>query len=372
MFSNRNEVNLVRRKVCGKTIYYYVFYDDAGIRRYRSTGERTKAKAWDYVMRRRDQGLLRTVERGRTLFGVYARDFFIWGKCPIIRDRLARGRKAAQSTAHTRLLLFRKHVLPYFSDVPMSSMTASRIDTWLMSLPKRAKIEPSTANLCYDVLRMVLDQAVRDGVMSSNPCTGVEKLGGVSERCDAFTLEEVWKVIGEPEDWPNPMHRVMCMTAAMTGMRVAEVYALQPEDVLPDRINVSWSYNRHDGRKPTKSGDKRVVPITGELHDQILGFSNGPGRYIFSLDGGETPMTYTCIYNGLNVRLNKLGIKGKTFHSFRAFVDTQLSLENINESVIRQIVGHKDAKMTEHYLHMESGDLRLVRDIQERIQQGMA
>ena len=47
-----------RRMKDGKFVYYYWTYDENGIRKYRSTGERTKAKALEYVMKRRDEGLL--------------------------------------------------------------------------------------------------------------------------------------------------------------------------------------------------------------------------------------------------------------------------------------------------------------------------
>ena len=119
-------------------------------------------------------------------------------------------------------------------------------------------------------------------------------------------------------------------------------------------------------------GNVVIAPITEDLYRQIMEFSHGPGKYIFSTGDGSKPMTYTCIYIAFNKRLEKLGITDKTFHSFRAFVDTTLSMENINESVIQKMIGHKDRKMTEHYLHLESGELRLTRDVQQKIEKGMA
>lgn len=372
MFSNRSEVNLVKRKVNGKTVYYYVFYDDDGVRRYRSTGQKTKAAAWDYVMKRRDQGLLRFIDKSCIPFGEYAEPFFDYERCPIVRDKLARGKSAARSTAYNRRIMFMGHVMPYFGKMALSSITPAKVNSWLLALPEKDKLSQSSSNNCFNLLRLVMAQAVKDGILSRNPCDNIERLGDDSEACESFTMEEVWKIIGEPEDWINPMHRVMCLTAALTGMRIAEVYALQPEDVFPDRIVIAWSYNDKDKRKTPKNGEKRIAPITEDLYRQIMEFSHGPGKYIFSTGDGSKPMTYTCIYIAFNKRLEKLGITDKTFHSFRAFVDTTLSMENINESVIQKMIGHKDRKMTEHYLHLESGDLRLIRDVQQKIEKGMA
>lgn len=41
--------------------------------------------------------------------------------------------------------------------------------------------------------------------------------------------------------------------------------------------------------------------------------------------------------------------------------------QNINETVVRKIIGHKDKKMTEHYLHLDAGEFTLVTDFQKSI-----
>ena len=365
MFSNRNEVNLVKRKVGSKTIYYYSFYDDDGIRRYRSTGQRTKALAWDYVLKRRDDGMLKAKEMSNMRFGDYAKDFFDYDRCPIVRNKLARGKRFARSTAYNQRHLLTGHILPYFKDIPMSHMTENRINSWLLNLPEDHKVGKSTANQCRIVLTSILDQAVKDGVIRENPCRNVERLGNDSKRHPAFTRDEVKRFIGEEKDWPNPLYRLMCIIGAMTGMRIAEVLALKPEDVQEDRIAVRHSFNAFDGEKTPKNGEERTVPITKELHDLLMQYSLGKGKFIFS-ETGDKPLTYQTAAEKIRKRMEKTGIK-KTFHSFREFVNTELSLSNLNETVIQQIVGHKDDKMTEHYLHLESGDLKLIRDVQEDI-----
>ena len=367
MFSNRNEVNLIKRKVGGKFIYYYVFYDDEGIRRYRSTGQKTKAAAWSYVMKRRDEGLLKSIDKGSVSFGVYAKDFYDYDKCPIIQEKLKRKKKFAKSTAYGNRYLLVKHIMPYFKTIPMSAITPVKIDEWILKLPDKGKINNRTANLARAVMSHILDYAVSDGVIPENPCRKVERLGVENNRIKAFTKEEMKTLIGKPEDWEEPMIRTMCMIAAMTGMRAAEIIALRGADIGEDRIEVGHSYNLHDRLKTPKNGEARVVPITKELSQDILFYSCGPDKFIFSYDCGEHPISYPTFRRKFTERRDVVGIKGKSLHSFRGFMNTELSLANINEVVIRDMIGHKDEKMTEHYLHMESGDMKLIRDIQENL-----
>lgn len=365
MFSRRCEVCLLKRKVNGKTIWYYSFYDDNGVRKYRSTGEKTKAAAWDYVMKRRDEGLLKSMDSGSLPFGVYAKDFYDYDKCPIIQNKLKRGKKFAHSTAYGNRYILKKHIMPFFKTVPMSEITPAKVNDWLLRLPGKQKIGNRTVNLCKAVMSHIMDYAVSDGTIAKNPCKDVENLGAEENRIKAFSKEEMKLLIGEPENWKEPMIRTMCMIAAMTGMRASEILALRPCDIGEDRIFVRHSYNTHDGLKPPKNGEERVVPITKQLSKDILFYSCGPERFLFSYDCGETPINYVTFRRKFTERRDAVGIKDKSLHSFRGFMNTELTLANINEAVIRDMIGHKDEKMTEHYLHMESGDMQLVRNIQE-------
>lgn len=60
----RKEFSLFKRKMpSGKYVYYYYVYDENGKRVPRSTGERTKAKALAYILRRRDEGKLGEIDK---------------------------------------------------------------------------------------------------------------------------------------------------------------------------------------------------------------------------------------------------------------------------------------------------------------------
>ena len=40
---------------------------------------------------------------------------------------------------------------------------------------------------------------------------------------------------------------------------------------------------------------------------------------------------------------------------------------NINETTLRKVIGHKDAKMTEHYLHLDATEFDIITDAQNEI-----
>lgn len=361
----RSDFGLVKRKINSKAIYYYYIYDD-NKRVYRSTGQKTKAKALDYVLDLRDNGRLGCRDRSMVTLGEITKDFYFYDRCPIVRNAEMRGRKITKSTCYSRRKALDKHILPHLGKMPISSITAAKVDKWLMNLPETDNASRTSANCYYDTLKQVMDEIVRQGIVPSNPCNGTERLGSDSVRRQSFTVDEVKAIIGEPEDWDNVLIRLMCLTAALTGMRMGEVLALKPEAVTDTAIHIKASFSIHDGYKTPKNGKDRVAPIPQILVNQLRLFSPRDGGYIFRMVG-DKPLSAQYVLKKLKERMDAVGVKRKTFHSFRAFFNTEMMADNVNETIVRSVIGHQSADMTEHYLHLETGEFSAVRKTQDRL-----
>jgi integrase len=363
----KSKFTLIKRKMAdGKTVYYYTFYDEDGIRRYRSTGERSKAKATEVVLDLIEKGTFGKSGSTHMSFADYTRDFFIPGRCPIEADLRRRGRSISQATMYNRRKAMEKHILPYLGRRPLCSISTAVVNRWLLELPEKGGLSRNSSNQVFAILSVMMGHMAEAGDITANPCAKVRRLGDDSERYPAFTIAEVRKVIGSEGEWDDAV-RLMCIVAASTGMRLGEVQALLPENVHEDRIEVRYNWARNMELKTPKNGRGRTVPISPDLYRMLREAAAGNDGFIFSFDG-KKPFSFSHVGETLRARCDAVGVKGgKTFHSFRAFMNTQLSEANVNETVIRSIVGHSDAKMTEHYLHLESGEFRGVRDVQDSI-----
>jgi len=366
---SRMEYGLMKRKMPnGKVVYYYWVYDSNGKRVYRSTGQKTKSKALDYVLERREEGNLGKLDKWGQTLKDFTKDMFIKGKCPIEKEELARGKTVAGNTMKNRRIALTKHILPYLGNVRVNALTSAQVNEWLVNLPEKDKISRTTSNQYLDALSKIMVFAVKHGLASNNPCTGVENLGNDSTPVAAFTVEEIKALIATPDDWKNPHYRLMCLTAAMTGMRLGEVLALMPANVHPTYIDVLYNMSPVDGLRPTKSKKPRMVPIIPMLYSELeVWFPSRADAFVFSPDGGEKPYSESTIAAALKARCKKLGIEGKTFHSFRTFFDSIMMAHNVNESVVRKVIGHQDKKMTEHYLRIEASEFPMITDVQDNI-----
>lgn len=351
--------------------WYYWTYDRFGRKFQKSTGTKNKTKAKIIANDRAKEGrLIDTKKRvPYNLFEEFTRDFFIYGKCPYIESRLARGYKYSVKNAKTNRTYLENHILPFFKGRILESITVSDLNRWLIQLPRVKGISNKTANNVLTLMRQIFSVAVEESIVQTNVASAVKPLStsADSKRVVAFTQEEVKALFSAP--WKSNVAEAGCKLAAFTGMRAGEIRALWQDQLHGEFIEVNASYNNHDdGRKSTKSGYSRLVPITDEISCLIQEINSG-GLYVFSLNG-ERPLANSYFEKHLKKRMEECGIVPKEgtrlcFHSFRHFMNSRLLAAGISGEKIRAVIGHEDAEMTEHYAHLEVEDLRQVREVQK-------
>jgi integrase len=98
---------------------------------------------------------------------------------------------------------------------------------------------------------------------------------------------------------------------------------------------------------------------------------NGEG-YIFSENGGESPIAAEKIARQYVLALKRIGITHEekmrrrlSFHSWRHFFNTMLRLSDVADSKVQSVTGHRSMKMTDHYTHFDTRQFNEIRDVQE-------
>jgi integrase len=96
--------------------------------------------------------------------------------------------------------------------------------------------------------------------------------------------------------------------------------------------------------------------------------------YIFSKDGGKTPLGRHPVYNAFFAALEKIGIndeerrkRGLSMHGWRHFFNTTLLMANVPDSKVMSLTGHASKKMKEHYTHFDTTKFVEVVDVQEKL-----
>jgi integrase len=127
-----------------------------------------------------------------------------------------------------------------------------------------------------------------------------------------------------------------------------------------------------NGYRETKTKVKHHIPLTGEVNADLkeLKKVNGDG-FLFSLTGGDKPVTGRHLYNGLRKAFIHIGIsekeieeRGLNVHAWRHFCNTELQKGGLTIQKVQAVIGHKSERSTERYTHFNPLDFVEVTEIQ--------
>jgi integrase len=356
-------------------VYYYA-YDDEGRRLGPwTTGQDNKTMARNYCNRLNREGKLLPGLKEIPAFAEYAADFWDWEKSEYLKERRKR-RKLTQAYADKNKKVVDYTLVPYFGKMKLDAISGEVIDKWLDYMIAE-KYENSTTNGYYGTLQTMLKWAAKKRIIGRDPFLDVEKLLNDKKDKEIITPDEFkalfvddWKKVWEKDLLRCTANKI----AALTGMRCCEVLGLRGEYVYDDHIFLCGQYDEY-GYRETKTKIKHHIPLAAELVADLrkLMKVNGNG-YIFSLDGGMTPVTRKHIYNGLNKAFNKIGItdeeikeRGLNIHAWRPFCNTELQKAGLTIQKVQAVTGHKSERMTEHYTHFDPLDFGEVPKIQAEL-----
>lgn len=374
MYKSKNYYTLMK----SDGIWEYYCYDEKGRRVHRSTGRKKRAEALEVIeeriaedelvypagYKRRKNSRVPSPLNKASLMKDFCADLFVYDKCPIVKDTHKRGRSLSKSTCYYRRTLITHSILPYLGEYRVSELSAKIIDRWLLDLPDKNHVSNTSANVAFDVLKIILDYAIRIELIESNPCDKVKRLGAKPKEKAVFTDDDINKLFAL--EWKNKAVRTMCYLSANTGMRIGEIRALQGYQIHKDYILVDASISACFDRKSTKSGKPRIIPISEKIYNELCFFIREEDDYLFTY-GGEKAISYSSVTDTLKEMLIKaeLDSKGFTFHSFRHYFNTKLIASGVQAEKVRAVIGHSSEVMTEHYLHLSSEDMKEITDIQK-------
>jgi integrase len=223
----------------------------------------------------------------------------------------------------------------------------------------------------------MITYAAKKKVIPFNPLTVLERLVNDRRNLEIITPEEFKTLF--VKDWKRVWNDdpVVCRAnklAALTGMRCSEVLGLTGEYVFEGNIFLNAQFDEY-GYRETKTKVKHHIPLAEEMIADLreLMDVNGKG-YLFSLDGGATPINRKTMYNGFMKALKNIGLtddriekRGLNLHAWRHFCNTELQKAGLTIQQVQAVTGHKSTRMTEWYTHFDPSQFGKVPEAQANL-----
>lgn len=279
------------------------------------------------------------------------------------RDK--KGELKERSVKNKRYMI-EAHILLYFQDRPMNSITPSDIIQW--------QNEMRTKGFAQTYLRMIQNQitalfnhASNIYGLGNNPCKKVKKMGKAdADKLDFWTKDEYDKFISGMEE--GDRYYTIFEVLFWTGCREGEMLALTKSDIgfARNQISISKTYYRAEGRDiistPKTEQSVRVIDIpqflTQELRDYV------DKLYGISDDERIFPIVPEAVQHKLKRECEKSGVKKIRVHDIRHSHVAYLIHQGVEPLIIKERLGHRDIKMTLNtYGHLYPNQQRKVADM---------
>jgi len=253
----------------------------------------------------------------------------------------------------------RLHLAPLL-ELPLRVISPARVRAW-HAAALRGDGGRTSISQSYRFLRMVMNTAVRDGVIAKNPCqipgAGISHAAERPIASPAQVLALVEAI--------TPRYRTALLIAAWCSLRRGEIAGLMVEDV--DLVNhvIYVRQNRveplaravpaHDKDPKSKAGKRpvsippHVVPII-KLH---LDEYAGRERFFVSRDG--SPLRGNTLYQAFVRAREAVGLTHLTVHDLRHTGGTLAANAGATMADLMKRLGHSSMATAKRYLHTVEG-----------------
>jgi len=243
------------------------------------------------------------------------------------------------------------HLYQAFGDIPVRDFSSITIRNYVTKLELTLK----TVRNILTPLRNMLDQALNDGLITSNPLDKLvlsklvdKKTRNSDWQVDPFDLDEIKAILSEAKD----QARTLFQFAFYTGLRTSELIALEWGDIdwLKGIVRVSRAVvlKKEKGTK-TKSGQRDVLllpPALEALQNQKT-YTFLEGQRVFFNPRTNTPwetdgqIRKTCWAH----ILKKAGVRYRNPYQTRHTYASMMLSAGENSLWVAKQMGHRDTEM---------------------------
>jgi len=281
-----------------------------------------------------------------------------------------------ETTRASYLSNLKHHLVPAFGPTAIKDITYSSIKQFLIDKASAtdrkdgkeagAGYRKDTLRLMLATLRVIICEALEDGIIDSNPITqrltryysGAPKR---QEKIDTFSLDELHAIEEKATGRYRELYEfVLCL--ARTGMRFGEARALQWSDVdfRQRQIHIvrNWPATSRCVTLPKTSSSARVVDMSDELGAALVALRTARKAQCLASGSPEIPEWVFCgdsgkiiDYSNFNHRgwtkiLELAKVRRRNIDTLRHTYATQLLAAGVPITYVSAQLGHANPSVT--------------------------
>jgi len=267
----------------------------------------------------------------------------------------------------------RVHVIPRWGDVRLDKIEHGDVQRWLAQLSAAGQAGASVRK-AHGVLSAILDLAVRERRLASNPSQGVN-LPALNERRRGYlTAEQVDQLASNAG-----VGRLPVLVLAYCGLRWSELAGLRRRDVdlMRRRLNIERAVTEVNGGRlawnSPKNHERRSVPLPRFLVKELTTYLArlSADDLVFTGANGGVLRNRNARRDWFNAAAKAIGEPALTPHELRHTAASLAVSAGANVKAVQRMLGHASAAMTlDRYADLFDDDLDAVAERLDVVYEG--
>lgn len=256
----------------------------------------------------------------------------------------------ATVTATTYERQLRVYLIPAFQGLAVEDIGPDEVQR-LFNGMCGAKATKDKARM---VLNQILDAAVEDKLLASNPLKSrrVKITGEASKATPPYSVEQMRYLVQHIGDIQNPVDRMFLAIQALHPLRLEEVLGLKPEDVDTQSMSIHIcravthpTRNQPEVKDTKTTSSHRTIGLSALALPYLQ--TEAAGEFLF---GGDKPLSYTQVRKMCQRIQRDTGFaESITPIRFRTTVLTDLYDQTKDIKLAQAAAGHTTSAMTLKY-----------------------
>ncbi|GBR74037.1 DNA breaking-rejoining enzymes super family [Candidatus Termititenax aidoneus] len=277
--------------------------------------------------------------------------------------RKQKGRNFIGKSVHDKNALVKNYIIPLLGNYPPAELTHKIVNNTLFDLD----LAPATKNKILSCLSDIYTHLIEEEIVKENPLQGILRFCGQKNKRGILSPDEMNKLF--PQDraellkiWCSQVYLTAFLVLKDTGLRPGELRALQWKDWNRELkffpITKAIEAGKRIKIKGTKTGRVKPALVTAFTAEQIEILKSErlfilPDDFIFLSHYGK-PISDSVLSQRFHEGVKRAGIDRPeiTPYWLRHTFNTRM-LETLPDDIVRKLMGHASAKMTQYYRHAD-------------------
>ena len=237
-------------------------------------------------------------------------------------------------------------VIRHLGGFEISKLNTVLLQRFCTDVMQKDNAKPSTVNQYCSILKLILDMAVQEKVINSNPMQGFKRLK-VDETSKRTLTDLEIKAILDETVLPMSWERIAIFIGMFCGLRLMDVMTLKWSNIDFNDFMLTVT--------PQKTGRVISLPLSGFLIGELKRYKAlvGSGKDCLFYDGNINHKTGARFSRHFVKTFQGIGLFDVSFHLLRHTVATRLVAIGQDVSIASRMLGHSDLNTIMTYVHQD-------------------